>query len=166
MRVGIALGSNVGLRFENLRAARTAILAIPGISEPLLSSHVYETEPVGTDPEAGPFLNAVVEAGYTGHPIALLEALQAVENQMGRPSKRPRNSPRTIDLDILYAGNLVLRNEEIIIPHPRIQLRRFVLQPMSDICPDLILPGFHRSISELLSTLEESAQVEQIFREW
>src|SRR4030095_5466407 len=94
-----------------------------------ISSRVYETEPVGTGPDARSFLNAVIVGEYSGHPVALLDALQSIESAHGRPSKRPRNAPRTLDLDILYVGNLVLTNEEVIIPHPRLQLRPLCLAP-------------------------------------
>src|SRR5687767_6349330 len=114
MRAGIALGSNVGDRLAHLRSGRDAVRRLAGIREPLLSSRVYETEPVGTGADAGAFLNAVIEVEFDGHPIALLDALQAIEAEHGRPSKRPRNAPRTLDLDILYVGNLVLTNEEIV----------------------------------------------------
>jgi 2-amino-4-hydroxy-6-hydroxymethyldihydropteridine diphosphokinase len=166
MRAGIALGSNVGDRLMHLRSGRDAARQLPGVSGPLLSSRVYETEPVGTEVDAGAFLNAVIELEFNGHPMALLDGLQAVEAEHGRPSKRPRNAPRTLDLDILYVGNLALTNEEIVIPHPRMHLRRFVLAPLNDIRPDLILPGQHQTIAELFSALSDPAAVELFASEW
>jgi len=160
MRAGIALGSNLGDRLVQLQTGREHVLAIPGVDGPVLSSRIYQTEPVGTGPDAGAFLNAVIEVEYAGQPITLLEALQAIEAEHGRPSKRPRNAPRTLDLDILYVGNLVLSNEEVVIPHPRLHLRRFVLTPLADIRPDLILPGQAPSIGDLLTNLADPAAVE------
>ena len=159
MKTGIALGSNIGDRLENLRQARKELLSIPNITGEPLCSKVYETEPVNCEPDSAPYLNAVVEIEYDGHPISLLDELQGLEKKMGRPSKRPRNAPRTIDLDILYAGNLTLANEEIMIPHPRLHSRRFVLAPLNDIRPDLVLPGYHDSISTLLAKLPEMPAV-------
>ncbi len=162
MRTGIALGSNLGDRLHNLRAGRDAVLALPGVTGPLLASRVYETEPVGTGPDAGAFLNAVLEVDYAHQPHTLLDALQQIEATMGRPSKRPRNAPRTLDLDILYVGNLVLANDEIVIPHPRLHLRRFVLQPLHDIRPDLLLPGQQRTIEQLHAALTDPAAVVEV----
>lgn len=166
MRAGIALGSNIGDRLAHLRSGREAVLHLAGVGQPIASSRVYETEPVGTGPDAGPFLNAVIEVEYEGHPTALLDGLQGIESEQGRPSKRPRNAPRTLDLDILYVGNLVLTNEEIVIPHPRLHLRRFVLAPLFDIRPDLILPGRHQTIAELYRDLKDPATVELFANEW
>jgi 2-amino-4-hydroxy-6-hydroxymethyldihydropteridine diphosphokinase len=161
MRTGIAFGSNLGDRLANLCRGRELVTAIPGVFGPVLSSRLFETEPVGTGSEAGAFLNAVVEVDYNGQPIDLLEALQEIEAAMGRPSKRPRNAPRTLDLDILYVGNLVLANDDVVIPHPRLHLRRFVLTPLADIRPDLILPGQNRTAGELLAHLDDPAAVER-----
>lgn len=166
MRAGIAFGSNLGDRLDNLRRARKAVESLPGISGPLLASRVYETEPIDTDPDASPFLNAVMEVEFQSHPLVLLEALQGIETQFGRPSKRPRNAPRSIDLDVLYVGNLVLSNEEIMIPHPRIHLRRFVLQPLAEIRPDLVLPGHERSVAALLADLQEPGGVKVFSEKW
>jgi 2-amino-4-hydroxy-6-hydroxymethyldihydropteridine diphosphokinase len=159
MRTGIALGSNLGDRLAHLRAGRDEVLGIPGVSSPILCSRVYETEPVGSGPGAGAFLNAVIEVEFSGQAIDLLEGLQQIESSHGRPSKRPRNAPRTLDLDILYVGNLVLSNDEVVIPHPRLHLRRFVLTPLADIRPELTLPGQQQSITELLATLADPAAV-------
>ena len=160
MRAGIALGSNLGDRLAHLHLARERVLALPGVSAPTLGSRVYETEPVGSGPDAGAYLNAVLEVEYDGQPITLLDGLQRIEADFGRPSKRPRNAPRTLDLDILYAGNLVLSNAEVVIPHPRLHLRRFVLTPLADIRPDLILPGHHENVAALLARLHDPARVE------
>jgi 2-amino-4-hydroxy-6-hydroxymethyldihydropteridine diphosphokinase len=166
MRAGIALGSNVGDRLDSLLKAREAVIALPGASGPCLSSHLYETDPVGTEPEAGPFLNAVLEVEYEGQPFDLLEGLQAIEASMGRPSKRPRNAPRVIDLDILYVGNLTLSTPDIVIPHPRLHLRRFVLTPLADIRPELILPGQLISVHGLLQKLSDPAGVAAAKTQW
>ncbi len=141
MRTGIALGSNLGDRLANLTAGRAAVLRLPGVTAPVLHSRVYETEPVGTGPDAGPFLNAVMEVDFAGDPLTLLAALRSIESALGRPTRYPRNAPRTLDLDILYAGDLVMTDDTLILPHPRLHLRRFVLAPLNDIRPDLRLAG-------------------------
>ena len=160
MRAGIGLGSNVGDRLANLREGWRQVKELPGVDQPFRCSSVYETDPVGAGAGDERFLNAVAEVEYEGHPVSLLDALQGIEARMGRPSKRPRNAPRAIDLDLLYAGNLVLSNEEIAIPHPRLHLRRFVLAPLCEIRPELVLPGQERSVSELLAELGDGATAE------
>jgi len=166
MRAGIALGSNLGDRLANLRLARSLVLASTGVSGPVVDSRVFETEPVQSGPEAGAYLNAVIEVEYEGQPITLLDGLQRIEAQLGRPSKRPRNASRTIDLDILYAGNLVLSNEEVVIPHPRLHLRRFVLTPLADIRPELTLPGQQQPVAALLASLNDPSAVELFADHW
>ena len=166
MRTGIALGSNLGDRITHLREGRASVLALDGVSGPVEASRVYETDPVGTAADAGAFLNAVIEIEFDGTAHALLDGLQGIEAALGRPSKRPRNAPRTLDLDILYLGNLTLANDEIVIPHPRLHQRRFVLTPLADIRPALILPGQQRSIAELLGALDDGGVVELFAETW
>ena len=166
MRTGIALGSNLGDRLAQLRNARNALTSIPGVSRLLGAARIYETDPVDSDPDAPRYLNAVVELDFDGLPMDLLDHLQELEARFGRPSKRPRNAPRTLDLDILYLGNLVLSNEIIVIPHPRLHLRRFVLQPLCDVAPDLLRPGLPSTPAHLLHSLQDPAGVHLFTGEW
>jgi 2-amino-4-hydroxy-6-hydroxymethyldihydropteridine diphosphokinase len=159
MRCGIALGSNIENRLAHLREGCKRACALHESGPPARVSSIYQTDPVGCEPGTMPYLNAVLEINFTGPPVALLERLLEIERSMGRPSKRPRNSPRTIDLDVLYAGNLVLNNSEIIIPHPRLYQRRFVLGPLAEISPDLVLPGQMHSVRRLLAELDEPGEV-------
>ncbi len=138
MRTGIALGSNLGDRLAHLREARAAVAGLNETGAPILSSRVWETEPVDCQPGAAAYLNAVVEIEFRGSPVTLLHRLQDIERAMGRPERRPRNAPRTVDLDVLYAGEAIFRSDEITLPHPRMHLRRFVLNPLRDIRPDLV----------------------------
>jgi len=155
MRCGIALGSNLGDRLAHLRAAQVAVGLLhqsPNAAPPLVSP-VYETEPVDCAPGTAPYLNAVMEIEYAGEPETLLAALQQIEREMGRPADHGHNTPRTLDLDLLYAGDIVLQSDTLTLPHPRLAARRFVLQPLADIRPDLVLPGFAKTVSELLACL-------------
>jgi 2-amino-4-hydroxy-6-hydroxymethyldihydropteridine diphosphokinase len=144
---------------RHLCYGRSQVLKLPGVTGPTLESRIYQTAPVGPGSGTDAFLNAVIEVEFEGQPIVLLEGLQEIEAALGRPSKRPRNAPRTLDLDILYVGNLALTNEEVVIPHPRLHLRRFVLQPLADIRPQLVLPGRHQTVAELLRAVENDEGV-------
>src|ERR1044071_1340611 len=98
MRTAVALGSNLGNRLENLRGGRKAIFDLPDVKSPILSSGVYETAPVGCEPGAGKFLNAVVEFEYDGDPARLLEQLIQIEEALGRKRDHQQNVSRTIDI--------------------------------------------------------------------
>lgn len=166
MRAGIALGSNLGDRLRALQSAREHVLNISGISGPIICSRIYETDPVDSAADAGRFLNAVMEVEFDGEPTALLQSLQSIEIQMGRPARRGINAPRTIDLDILYLGPLVLSTPELMVPHPRLHLRRFVLQPLTEINPSLRLPGHKDAASALLASLQDPAGVLCTEQQW
>ena len=166
MRAGIALGSNLGDRLENLRRARTAILKVDGAGDPVLSSAVYATEAVGCEEDAGEFLNAVVEVEFEGNPRDLLRNLKTIETSMGRPAAHKRNTSRTVDIDLLYVDAIEVRDEDLRVPHPRMVTRRFVLEPLSDIRAELVLPGQEKPVSELLALLPESARVLRLTNDW
>ena len=147
----IALGSNVGDRLLNLRQACEKLRARYG--NEVRCSPVYETDPVECEPGTMAYLNAVIEIQFEGDPFQLLKELQGIEIEMGRPSRHPHHAPRTIDLDLLYIGPFISNCKTMEIPHPRLHLRRFVLAPLCDIQPDLVLPGQHKTVSDLLKKL-------------
>ncbi len=153
-RAGIALGSNVGDRLALLRDARDRLRKLHhGEAESFLVSPIYETDPVGCEPGTPAFLNAVIELETRLAPDDLLDATQAIEHDLGRPDRRPKNAPRTIDVDLLYIGAVEIATERLVLPHPRLADRRFVLAPLVDIVPGLRLPGRSVPVSALLETL-------------
>ena len=166
MRVGIALGSNIGDRLKALESAREAIFNLEGVFKPALCSSIYETDPVESAPDSACFLNAVIEVEFAGDPSLLLKALQDLEAEMGRPFKRPRNAPRVIDLDILYVGDLKISLPDLLIPHPRLHLRRFVLEPLAEIRPSLILPHQPHTVQDTLAKLNDPAGVRFAKTQW
>jgi 2-amino-4-hydroxy-6-hydroxymethyldihydropteridine diphosphokinase len=166
MRTAVALGSNLGDRLGNLRAARSAILALPNVKPPVLSSAIYETEPVGCERGAKKFLNAVVEFDYEGDPASLLEQLIRIEERFGRARDHPKNVSRTIDIDLLYCGSRNIENERLQLPHPRMHLRKFVLQPLADIRAKLVLPNHEKSVRELLEELKQVSEAVRFKEDW
>lgn len=166
MRAGIALGSNLGDRRSTLQAARAQILRLASAGEPFKCAPLYETEPVNCEPGAKKFLNTVIEIEFEKEPRVLLRALRKIEADLGRPSHHQRNVSRTVDLDLLYAGNRVMDDEELQLPHPRMTMRRFVLAPLADIQPDLILPGHSHTVAELLQTLSAEPAVLRVAERW
>ena len=164
MRVGVALGSNIGDSLANLCAARKAIVDLAGT--PVLASAIYETDPVDCEPGAAKFLNAVLEFEFNGNALDLLPKLKQIETTMGRPADHARNTSRKIDIDLLYFGDARIDNDKLKVPHPRMHLRRFVLQPLADIRPDLVLPGQTKTVGELLALLDDSAKVVRLTNDW
>jgi 2-amino-4-hydroxy-6-hydroxymethyldihydropteridine diphosphokinase len=166
MRTAVALGSNIGDRLDHLREARKAIFDLANVKAPIVSSAIYETEPIGCEPGAGKFLNAVVEFEYEGDPARLLEDLIQIEKTLGRKRDQPPNFSRTIDIDLLYCGDRQINGERLQLPHPRLHLRTFVLRPLDDIRPDLVLPGQKKAIWELLPEVEKSGEVTRFAEQW
>jgi 2-amino-4-hydroxy-6-hydroxymethyldihydropteridine diphosphokinase len=166
MRAGVALGSNLGERLANLRNARRDIAALGGVLPPMRSSAVYETEPIGCERGAARFFNAAIEFGYSGEPEELLRELGVIERMLGRPAAHARNVSRSIDLDLLYFGEVVVETSYLQLPHPRIVEREFVLRPLADVRPDLILPDQTESVGELLLRLSPAAGVVRLDLEW
>jgi 2-amino-4-hydroxy-6-hydroxymethyldihydropteridine diphosphokinase len=158
MRVGIALGSNLGDRPGHLRAARRRLFALHEDRGPFLCSRIYETEPVDCPDDSPPFFNAAIEMSCTLPPLDLLAELQHLERILGRPPDHTFHAPRTIDLDILYYDNLAFELPELTLPHPRIVERAFVLAPLADVAPTRILPGQTETVLELLGKIPVAAR--------
>lgn len=136
-RVGLSLGSNLGDRLAHLRAALAELRAVESDPERLVSS-VYETEPVDCPEGSGAFYNAVIEISCEMAPRDLMLFCQDIERRMGRPGLRDRNAPRTVDLDLLYHDDGPVDDPDLVLPHPRMFERPFVLIPLAEIRPDLI----------------------------
>ncbi|MFD8557421.1 2-amino-4-hydroxy-6-hydroxymethyldihydropteridine diphosphokinase [Streptosporangium canum] len=150
MKVVLALGSNLGDRFETLQGALDSLFDAPGL-EFVAVSPVYETDPFG-GPEQGPYLNAVVIAQSILEPRALLDRAQGVENAFGRV-RGERWGARTLDVDLITVGDVVSDDPELTLPHPRAHERAFVLVPWSRADPDALLSG--RRVDDLLAALDQ-----------
>ena len=166
MRTAVALGSNLGDRLENLRTARRQITELAQVQSPLVFSSIYETEPIDCERGAPKFLNAVIEFDYEGDPVRLLEQLSQVEESLGRRRDHPKNVSRTVDIDLLYCGDHQIDNERLQLPHPQMHSRKFVLQPLADIRPHLVLPGQRKTVRELLAESDESGEVVRLINDW
>jgi 2-amino-4-hydroxy-6-hydroxymethyldihydropteridine diphosphokinase len=149
----IALGSNLG---KSREAITTAMTHLESCSDaPVLKSSIWQTTPVDCPPGSPPFLNAVVGLLFQKDetPVTLLEKMQAMEKTFGRAPKKILNEPRPLDLDLITFGNEAYTGPDLVLPHPRAHQRRFVLQPLSEIAPELILPGQTQTVAQLLAAL-------------
>jgi len=167
MEVGISLGANLGDRLAHLREAKNRIIAAEEIAF-VAQSPVYETGPVDVAPQDDNlfFLNAVLIV-ETALPLPeLLAKFKKIEGQLGRPHRPALNAPRPIDIDIIYADGLQVNSKDVIVPHPRWAERRFVVQPLCDLRPDLIVPGQTGAVAEVLRKLSDEHQVLLFTREW
>jgi len=142
----LSLGSNLGAREENLRRALESMESY-GVHV-IRRSSVYETEPQELRSQPW-FLNMAVEVETRLFPMQLLHALQGIEKELGR-KRAAAKGPRTIDIDILLFGGFVITTAALEIPHPRFPQRRFVLQPLSEIAPDLRHPVSRKTVREML----------------
>jgi 2-amino-4-hydroxy-6-hydroxymethyldihydropteridine diphosphokinase len=155
--VYLSLGSNVGDRAANLEAA---IARLNSLGEVVAVSSFYETEPVGFAAQPW-FLNCVVKLDTEKTPKQLLAGILDLEQEMGR-RRMQKNGPRTIDIDILLYGDSIIKTKGLIIPHPAMHERRFVLEPMAEIAPEVLHPVFKRTIRELRDALPEGQIVRKI----
>jgi 2-amino-4-hydroxy-6-hydroxymethyldihydropteridine diphosphokinase len=149
-RAYLSLGSNLGDREANLREALDRL-------KPTRVSPIYETAPVDYTNQ-GWFLNLVAEVETDRFPRQALAWTQRIERELGRVRTVPKG-PRTIDIDILLFGDVVMRTPDLEIPHPRMAERRFVLQPLADLAPDLCHPITGRTVREMLASLPDTVVV-------
>lgn len=155
--VFVGIGSNLGNRVEN---CATAIREMSNFAKIFAVSSIYETEPVGRENQPN-FINCVTKIETGLSPYELLLSLQSVENKLGRKHTQ-KWGPRIIDLDILFYDDLIVDSGGLTIPHPRAHLRRFVLEPLSEIAPDFVHPALKVSVSKLLEGLEDPKSVVKI----
>ena len=158
----IALGSNLG---DSRQIIQRAFHELQQFStHPLLISSLWQTTPVDCPPESPPFVNAVagLEVLPNETPESLLEKLQSLEKEFGRQPKKVLNEARPLDLDLIAFKHATRNTQHLILPHPRAQQRRFVLEPLSEIAPNLILPGQVKSVAQLLAELPEDAGMSRI----
>ncbi|HEX9872973.1 MAG TPA: 2-amino-4-hydroxy-6-hydroxymethyldihydropteridine diphosphokinase [Deferrimonas sp.] len=153
----LGLGSNLGDRLAALCGARAALDGVPEIRV-LESSRLYETAPVGGPPGQGPYLNGVLSVDTTLSPLALLDACLAVEEAFGR-HRRERWGARTLDLDLLFHGRTVREDARLILPHPRLHQRAFILVPLEELAPGLVHPRLGLTVRQLLERLPDRGDV-------
>ncbi len=150
----LALGANLGNRRRALRTAAARVRQMPGTNVTAFSC-LYETAPVGGPAGQRDYLNAMLKIATCQSPHALLGECLRIERELGRQRSVP-NAPRVIDLDILLYDELFLDTDDLVIPHPRLHTRRFVLQPLADLAAGLSHPGLGLTIRELLDRLPDS----------
>ena len=160
----LGLGSNVGDRLAHLRAAVDLLQSSDDVRVVSCSS-VYETDPVGEILDQRDFYNAVVAVETELEAHALLDACKRIERELGREPGGPRHAPRPIDVDLLIADDLAVADERLVLPHPELANRRFVLTPLAEIEPGLALPD-GRTVEQALATLEDQRvdRVEELRR--
>ncbi|MBP7829659.1 MAG: 2-amino-4-hydroxy-6-hydroxymethyldihydropteridine diphosphokinase [Kiritimatiellae bacterium] len=167
METIVSMGSNLGDRLTALTMARRRIAEWPDVRI-AAQSPVYETEPVGVLEKYSHlrFLNAVLvlESPWDGH--GWYKRLHALEAKLGRKRGLDRFMPRTIDLDIVCVGNTSCQSGGLVIPHPHWKERRFVVQPLADIRPDLVIPGETRTVRQVLEALPPEPKVALFAKEW
>jgi 2-amino-4-hydroxy-6-hydroxymethyldihydropteridine diphosphokinase len=162
--VVVALGSNLG---DSRQILLDAIARLQDFSEiPVLSSSLWLTSPVECPPDSPKFLNAIVafQPRASETPESLLQKLQTLEKEFGRRPKKVLNEPRALDLDLVVFGNQVRQSPDLILPHPRAHLRKFVLCPLNEVAPDLVLPGNGKRVSELMANLRSDEKIEKLIQ--
>ena len=153
----LGLGSNLGDRESNLAAAITSLGIYNDISD-INSASFYESEPL-YETNQPKFLNTVISCNTEFSAFQLLDAVQHTEILLGRPKEREKNQPRIIDIDILCYGDSYIETEELIVPHPDIINRKFVLSPFCELMPDYKIEKIGKTISELLNICPDQSQV-------
>jgi 2-amino-4-hydroxy-6-hydroxymethyldihydropteridine diphosphokinase len=166
MKVAVALGSNLGDRLAHLKRAAEELQALS--RAPLRKSAIYENPPVDSPPGASDFLNAAVELEMEDSVTLqdLLKKLKAIERKLGRKPKQVHNEPRPIDLDLICGGDLRVSTADLIVPHPRAHIRAFVLLPLCDLDPDLVLPGQNKTVEGLFRDLSGTGTLRRAFERW
>ena len=149
----VALGSNLGSPRETVLRAMDRLQDLSDM--PIVRSALYETDPVDCPPGSPKFVNAVAGLIPRAHesPESLLKKLQTLEREFGRQPKRVHNEARPLDLDLIAFGDQVRNTSELVLPHPRAHARRFVLEPLAEIAPDVVLPDQTQNVRQLFASV-------------
>jgi 2-amino-4-hydroxy-6-hydroxymethyldihydropteridine diphosphokinase len=147
-RVAVALGSNLGDRVAHLDHA---VARLQGVLRKLKISRYFETAPVGVVGPQPLYLNAAAVGETILPPRALLDLLLGIERERGRERPAVPNAPRTLDLDLILFGGLIIDEPDLVVPHPRFRERRFVLEPLVEVAPDLVDPSTGETVATLLA---------------
>lgn len=153
-RVFLGVGTNEGDRLDNLSRA-VHRLAASGAARLVRMATIAETKPIGGPPQAD-FLNTVLEIETVLSPHELLASLKGIEDDMGRSPSVERWGPRLIDLDILLYEDRVINEPQLVVPHPQMHTRRFVLEPLAQLAPEVVHPVLKRTIEELLHACDQA----------
>lgn len=160
----LGLGANLGERLETLRGARQALHKVPAVNV-VASASLYESVAIGGPEGQPPYLNSVVQIETVFSPERLLETCQQIEKDFGR--RRDEHwGPRTLDIDLLFFDNILRLDPDLVLPHPRLHERAFVLMPLVDLAPDLTHPVVFLTLEELLLRLDSTEGVQRIADLW
>jgi 2-amino-4-hydroxy-6-hydroxymethyldihydropteridine diphosphokinase len=167
IEIAFSLGTNLGDRLTNLREAVNQIDALNDTTV-IAKSNIYETAPIGVKPQYADmaYLNAVIIAETRLSVDDISDRTHEIEAKMGRIRTEDRFAPRPIDIDILYAGNEIRDDDLLTLPHPRWAERAFVLQPLSDVRPYLVLPGSNQTVTDILANIGEKNGVTLFKTDW
>ena len=167
MEIGFSLGSNMHNRKRLLMQAKTLLLSAPR-TQFVDQSPIYETTPVDVQPEYQDmaYLNSVVIVESELPLESWLSYIGKIETSLGRERSDDRNAPRPIDIDMIYAGDQTVNGTGLEVPHPRWADRRFVVQPLCDVRPEMVLPEEHRSVSNILGTLPQDDALSVFDERW
>src|SRR5262245_38839990 len=152
----IGVGANVGDRESNIRCAIEKLGSTQGVKVVHISN-LLENPAIGMGDDAPPFLNGVAQIETTFGAHALLQRLLEVERELGR-QRREKWSPRTIDLDLLLYGDQIISSDELLVPHPLMHERRFVLEPLAQIAPEVVHPTLQMTVGGLLEDLNRTGE--------
>jgi len=158
--VYLLLGSNLGNRQEYLYLAREALSHMAG--DIVQASGVFETEAWGNAADEPLYLNQAVLLSTTHSPATLIRQTLKIERCLGRHRGDEQYAARTIDIDIIFFNHIILDTSSLILPHPRMQLRRFVLEPLNEIASGFVHPGFNQSITTLLQVCDDHLNVKRM----
>jgi 2-amino-4-hydroxy-6-hydroxymethyldihydropteridine diphosphokinase len=155
----VCLGSNLGDRCFFIKEMEKSLAEI--LIAPIQKSRMMQTAPLDIMGQQDKYLNRIMAGFYRGTPRGLLEQTQLIEMRLGRTEKGNR-APRTADIDILMFGNLVIKEDDLVLPHPAIYSRRFCIEGLFEVAPEEVIPGFNRTVAQLFGEMASDVREQQV----